>query len=83
MKRHLSTISNPNIYSEIIGTDFNGKITQKIPTKSDNIKNVGFDYIKSKNENGDMVIFLLNEENIYCLNTFFRKFKLIRRSWAS
>lgn len=61
----------------IVMGDFNAKIGN---INKDNIPNRGNFGLGSPNERGDMLINYLQNENMYCMNTFFKK--QIQRRWT-
>lgn len=62
---------------KIISGDFNAKIGQKTTADSDYVGRFG---LGVRNHRGDMLINHLNKENLYCLNTLFKK--PIQRKWT-
>lgn len=69
-----------NTHYKIISGDFNAKIGQKSATDSNNIGNFG---LGVRNQRGDMLINYLSKENLYCLNTFFKKPQQRKWTWKS
>lgn len=65
---------------KVVSGDFNAKIGQKSTTDSDNIGKFG---LGIRNQRGDMLINYLNKENLYCLNTFFKKPQQRKWTWES
>lgn len=54
----------------IISGDFNAKVGQKQATDPDNIGSFG---LGARNQRGEVLVSYLSRENLYCLNTFFKK----------
>lgn len=73
-------MTSQKTHYKIISGDFNGKIGQKSTTDADNVGNFG---VGIRNQRGDMLVNYLNKENLYCLNTYFKKPKQRKWTWKS
>lgn len=64
----------------IVSGDFNAKIGRRQPGDS---KYIGYFGLGDRNERGDMLANLLNNEKLFCLNTFFQKPPQRKWTWRS
>lgn len=65
---------------KIISGDFNAKVGQKCSSDSDGVGKFG---LGVRNSRGDMLVNHLSKENLYCLNTFFKKPEQRKWTWKS
>lgn len=75
----LAKISEKTHFTIIMG-DFNAKIGD---TNEDNIPNRGQFGLGEANERGETPLNYLQNENLYCMNSFFKKPKNRRWTWRS
>lgn len=73
-------INSSNAHFRVISGDFNAKIGQKIASDPNFIGNFG---LGTRNHRGDMFVDFLNKENLFCLNTLFKKHKQRKWTWKS
>lgn len=69
-----------NTYYTIITGDFNAKIGEKQQHDSEYIGNFG---LGQRNDRGNMLVNFLNDQKLYCLNTFFKKQPQRKWTWCS
>lgn len=77
----LTTAKNQeNTKFKIIMGDFNAKVGQRTATDGLNIGNFG---LGTRNIRGEMLLDFLNKEQMYCMNTFFKKQPQRKWTWRS
>ncbi|XP_030753938.1 craniofacial development protein 2-like [Sitophilus oryzae] len=69
-----------NTHYVIITGDFNGKIGKKQLGDTNYIGNFG---LGERNDRGDMLVNFLNNEKLYCMNTFYQKQTQKKWTWRS